>query len=219
MLRAVLWIWIRTKLKGRIWMRIKVISWVRIRIRIPINLQMTSQNVWNTSLFEPFFKGLSLYLEARIRIRIRIRIRFNVKCKNCKYTRQRKRMVTKIFPRERMHTLLPSLSLILSSMLSLSPSRCLMFSFIRAFSPSSSWASVNKSRDCRTGSELANCFRSYGIFPKKSGRESKFWFMWQEILLKFCEFRWSFPAPPWYNCWQLETLFSIPDIKFRTLLG
>jgi hypothetical protein len=45
-----LWIWIRIKLKGRIRIRIKVISWIRILI----NLQMTSQNVWNTSLFEHF---------------------------------------------------------------------------------------------------------------------------------------------------------------------
>jgi hypothetical protein len=47
--------------------RIKVISWTRNRIRI--GLQTTRQNVWNTSLFEQFFKGLSLYLEARIWIR------------------------------------------------------------------------------------------------------------------------------------------------------
>jgi hypothetical protein len=42
---------------------------------------MTSQNVWNMSLFEHFFKGLSLYWEARIRIRIRVksRIRFRIK--------------------------------------------------------------------------------------------------------------------------------------------
>jgi hypothetical protein len=32
---------------------------IKIRIRIHINLQMTSQNVWNMSLFEHFFKGLS----------------------------------------------------------------------------------------------------------------------------------------------------------------
>jgi hypothetical protein len=30
---------------------IKVISWIRKLIRIRINLQMTSQNVWNISLF------------------------------------------------------------------------------------------------------------------------------------------------------------------------
>ncbi len=42
------------KLKGRIRIRIKVISWIRIRI----NLQMTSQNVWNMSLFWHFFKVL-----------------------------------------------------------------------------------------------------------------------------------------------------------------
>ncbi len=50
---------IRIKLKGRIRIRIKVISWIRIRKRI--NLQMASQNVWNMSLFEHFFKVLSLY--------------------------------------------------------------------------------------------------------------------------------------------------------------
>jgi hypothetical protein len=33
-------------------------------------LQMTSQNLWNMSLFEHFFKGLSLNLNARIWIRI-----------------------------------------------------------------------------------------------------------------------------------------------------
>jgi hypothetical protein len=49
--------------------RIKVISLIRINI----NLQMTSQNVWNVSLFEHFFKVLSLYLEARIRIRIKVK--------------------------------------------------------------------------------------------------------------------------------------------------
>ncbi len=69
--------WIRIKLKVRILIRIriKMISW--IRIRICINFQMTSQNVWSMSLFEHFFKVLSLYLEATIRIRIRIRM--NVK--------------------------------------------------------------------------------------------------------------------------------------------
>ena len=49
--------------KIRIRIRIKVISWM-----IRINLQMTSQNVWNLGLFEHFFKILSLYLEAEIRI-------------------------------------------------------------------------------------------------------------------------------------------------------
>ena len=52
--------------------------WIRIRIRsriwIRTTLQMTSQNVWNMSLCERFFKCLSLYLEARIWIRIRIRV-------------------------------------------------------------------------------------------------------------------------------------------------
>ncbi len=37
--------------KIRIRIRIKVISWIRI------NLQMTSQNVWNMSLFEQFLQG------------------------------------------------------------------------------------------------------------------------------------------------------------------
>ncbi len=54
-----------------IWVHIKVVDWIRIRI----NLQMTSKNVWNISLFEHFFKGLSLYLEARIWIRIQINIK------------------------------------------------------------------------------------------------------------------------------------------------
>jgi hypothetical protein len=48
--------------KFRIRIRIKVISWIPNRIRI--NLQMTCQNVWIMSLFEHFFKGLSLYLVA-----------------------------------------------------------------------------------------------------------------------------------------------------------
>ncbi len=53
-------------LEARIWVRIriKVISWIRIRILI--NWKMTSQNVWNLtmeycmSLFEHFFKVLIL---------------------------------------------------------------------------------------------------------------------------------------------------------------
>jgi hypothetical protein len=46
---------------------------------------MTSQNVWNMSLFEHFFKVLSLYFEVRIQIRIgikvisRIRIQIRIK--------------------------------------------------------------------------------------------------------------------------------------------
>ncbi len=84
------WIWIRIrmnphyfgnpdphphqiKIRIRIRIRIKVISLIRIRIHI--NLQMTTQNVWKMSLFEHFFKGLSLYLEAKIRIRVKSRIR------------------------------------------------------------------------------------------------------------------------------------------------
>ncbi len=78
-------------LEARIWVRIriKVISWIRIRILI--NLQMTSQNVWNLtmeycmSLFEHFFKVLSLCFGSQdgdpdpqphlVTSRIRIRIR------------------------------------------------------------------------------------------------------------------------------------------------
>ncbi len=77
--------WIRMdphQLKGRMRIRIKIISWNRIHIKI----QMKSQNAWNMSLFEHFLKVLSLYLEASIRIRIgfhikvtsRIRIRIKV---------------------------------------------------------------------------------------------------------------------------------------------
>ncbi len=47
--------------------------------RIRINLQMTSQNVWNMSLFEHFLESLSLYLEARIWIRIRIRVKSQIR--------------------------------------------------------------------------------------------------------------------------------------------
>jgi hypothetical protein len=50
--------------KIRIQIRIKVISWIRNRIGIHIDLQMTSQNVWNMILFKHFFKGVSFYLEA-----------------------------------------------------------------------------------------------------------------------------------------------------------
>ncbi len=45
------------QIKIQIRIRIKAISWIRNRIRIRINLQMTSQNVRNMSLFEHFFKG------------------------------------------------------------------------------------------------------------------------------------------------------------------
>jgi hypothetical protein len=67
------------QIKIRIRIRIKVISSIRKQIRIRITLQMTSQNVWNVSLFEHFFKDLSLYLEARIWIQIRIRTRIKKK--------------------------------------------------------------------------------------------------------------------------------------------
>jgi hypothetical protein len=61
----------------KIWIRIriKVISWIRIRI----SLQMTSQNVWNMSLFEHFFQEIEhlfgSYIWIRIRVKSLIRIR------------------------------------------------------------------------------------------------------------------------------------------------
>jgi hypothetical protein len=39
------------RIRIRIQIRIKVISWIRIRNRIRITLQMRGQNVWNMSLF------------------------------------------------------------------------------------------------------------------------------------------------------------------------
>jgi hypothetical protein len=66
------------QIKIRIRFRIKVISWIRNQIRIRNNLQLTSKNVWNMSLFEHFFKSFSLYLEARIWIRIRIRVKSRI---------------------------------------------------------------------------------------------------------------------------------------------
>jgi hypothetical protein len=69
---ARVWIRMGTKVKSllRICIRSKVISRIQNRILNHINLQMTSQNVWIMSLIDHFFKGLSLYLEARIWIRI-----------------------------------------------------------------------------------------------------------------------------------------------------
>ncbi len=82
--------------------RIKVISWIRIRIsikvkssiwiRIRINLQMTSQkNVWNMSLFEHFSKVLSLSLEVKIWIRIRMTSRKRIRIKMKSRIRMRSR--------------------------------------------------------------------------------------------------------------------------------
>jgi hypothetical protein len=59
------------------WIRMKVISWIRIRI----NLQTPSQNARNMSLFENFFKVFEARIHIRKRIkvtRIRIRIRINM---------------------------------------------------------------------------------------------------------------------------------------------
>jgi hypothetical protein len=83
---------VRIKLKGRIRIRIKVISWIWIRVRI--NLQMTSQSVWDKSLFEHFFKVLGLYLEARIRIRIRIK--FEGRIRTCIKVTSRIRICIKL---------------------------------------------------------------------------------------------------------------------------
>ncbi len=54
----------------------------QVRIRIRINLQITSQNVWNMSLFEHFFKVLILYMEARIRICIKVKDRIRIRICN-----------------------------------------------------------------------------------------------------------------------------------------
>jgi hypothetical protein len=71
--KAVLWIWMRLRIimDPHHIVKLKVRIWIRIRI----NLQMTSENVWNMSLFEQFFSVLSRYLKARIRIRIRIKVK------------------------------------------------------------------------------------------------------------------------------------------------
>jgi hypothetical protein len=45
---------------------------------------MTSQNVWKMSLFQHFFKVLSLHLEARIRIRIRIKVKGRIRTLSCR---------------------------------------------------------------------------------------------------------------------------------------
>jgi hypothetical protein len=80
---------IKIRIKTQI--RIKVISWIRNRIRIDLQ---TNQKVWNRSLFEHFVKGWSLFWQLgsgygsasgfhensgpvpnQIKIRFRIRIR------------------------------------------------------------------------------------------------------------------------------------------------
>ncbi len=82
---SVLWIRICIKLKDRIRNRIhisiKVTSWIRIhikvicRIRIRIDLQMTSQIVWNMSLFKYFFQDFEPLFGSLVRIRIRIKVK------------------------------------------------------------------------------------------------------------------------------------------------
>ncbi len=70
------WIRIRSRIRiKKIQICIRVISWIQNQIRIRINLQMTSQNVWSFEPIQYFFKGSSLYLEARIWIWIPIRMR------------------------------------------------------------------------------------------------------------------------------------------------
>ncbi len=48
---------IKIRIRIRIQILIKLTSWIRNQIWIRINLQMTSQNVWNISPFEHFFRG------------------------------------------------------------------------------------------------------------------------------------------------------------------
>jgi hypothetical protein len=70
--------WILIKLKGSILIRIriKLISWLRIRI----NFEMTSQNVWNVSVFEKGFDSLfGPTIRIRIKVKGRIRIRICTK--------------------------------------------------------------------------------------------------------------------------------------------
>ncbi len=84
--------WIHIKSKDRIRFCIKVIAgsgsgsaskWKgRIRSRIRISLQMPSQNVWNMSILDYFFKILSLYLEARIRPRINMNVKGRIQIRN-----------------------------------------------------------------------------------------------------------------------------------------
>ncbi len=73
--KAVLWIRIRIKFQGRIRIRINVIRWIRIHIHIHQSdkLDQFADDKQNErSLFEHFFKVLSLYLEAKIRIRSKV---------------------------------------------------------------------------------------------------------------------------------------------------
>jgi hypothetical protein len=75
------------QIKIRIRICIQSKSWIRNRAWMRINLQITNQNVWNMSLFGHIFKGLSLYLEARIWIRIRVRVKTTRQKKVLKYNR------------------------------------------------------------------------------------------------------------------------------------
>ncbi len=71
--RTVLWIRIRIKLKGRIRIRGPDPHQSDKLDADPHQFADDSQNVWNMSLFEHFFKVLSLYLEAKIRVRIKVK--------------------------------------------------------------------------------------------------------------------------------------------------
>jgi hypothetical protein len=48
------------RIKIRIRIRIKVIRWIRNQISDPHQFADEKPNIWNTSLFKHFFKGLSL---------------------------------------------------------------------------------------------------------------------------------------------------------------
>jgi hypothetical protein len=72
----VLWIRIRIKLKGMIRIRGPDPHQSDKLDADPHQFADDSQNVWNMSLFEHFFKVLSLYLEAKIRVRIKVKARF-----------------------------------------------------------------------------------------------------------------------------------------------
>ncbi len=68
----------KIKVRIRIRIRIRVISWIRIRINLQGQAKMCG--IW----YEPIlalFKGLSLYLEARIWIRIRVKRRIRIRVK------------------------------------------------------------------------------------------------------------------------------------------
>ncbi len=76
-----LWNRIRIKLKGRIRIRGPDPHQIDKLDPDPHQFADDSQNVWNVSLFEHFFKALSLYLEAKIRVRIKVKGRIRIRNK------------------------------------------------------------------------------------------------------------------------------------------